>query len=26
VVPFVDERLRTLASRDHRGVAGKSSG
>jgi S-formylglutathione hydrolase FrmB len=26
VVPFVDERLRTLGSRDHRGVTGKSSG
>jgi S-formylglutathione hydrolase FrmB len=26
IVPFVDERLRTLASRDHRGVTGKSSG
>ncbi len=26
VVPFVDERWRTLASRDHRGIAGKSSG
>ncbi len=26
VVPFVDERFRTLASRDHRGIAGKSSG
>lgn len=26
VVPFVDSQLRTSASRDHRGVAGKSSG
>src|SRR5579863_2142343 len=26
IVPLVDERLRTLASRDHRGVTGKSSG
>jgi hypothetical protein len=26
VVPFVDARYRTLASRDHRGIAGKSSG
>lgn len=26
VVPFVDARWRTLASREHRGVAGKSSG
>ena len=26
VVPFVDERYRTLTSRDHRGLAGKSSG
>jgi hypothetical protein len=26
VVPFVDRRYRTLASRDHRGIAGKSSG
>jgi S-formylglutathione hydrolase FrmB len=26
IVPFVDERYRTLASREHRGVAGKSSG
>ena len=26
IVPFVDGRLRTLASRDHRGVTGKSSG
>jgi S-formylglutathione hydrolase FrmB len=26
VVPFVDERYRTLAARDHRGIAGKSSG
>ncbi|MGH3385009.1 MAG: alpha/beta hydrolase [Nocardioidaceae bacterium] len=26
VVPFVDERYRTLADRDHRGVTGKSSG
>jgi S-formylglutathione hydrolase FrmB len=26
VVPFVDERYRTLADRDHRGIAGKSSG
>ncbi|HEX6678212.1 MAG TPA: alpha/beta hydrolase-fold protein [Actinomycetes bacterium] len=26
VVPFVDERYRTLADRDHRGLAGKSSG
>ncbi len=26
IVPFVDDRLRTLASRDHRGVTGKSSG
>ena len=26
VVPFVDQRYRTLASRDHRGLAGKSSG
>ncbi len=26
VVPFVDGRYRTLASRDHRGIAGKSSG
>lgn len=26
VVPFVDGQLRTLASRDHRGVTGKSSG
>jgi S-formylglutathione hydrolase FrmB len=26
VVPLVDGQLRTLASRDHRGVAGKSSG
>jgi S-formylglutathione hydrolase FrmB len=25
-VPFVDERYRTLADRDHRGIAGKSSG
>ena len=26
IVPFVDGKLRTLASRDHRGVTGKSSG
>ena len=26
VVPWVDERYRTLAKRDHRGIAGKSSG
>jgi Putative esterase len=26
VVPFVDERYRTIADRDHRGIAGKSSG
>jgi S-formylglutathione hydrolase FrmB len=26
VVPFVDERYRTLADRDHRGIGGKSSG
>ena len=26
VVPFVDERYRTLADREHRGIAGKSSG
>ena len=26
VVPFVDARYRTLAAREHRGVAGKSSG
>jgi S-formylglutathione hydrolase FrmB len=26
VVPFVDARYRTLADRDHRGIAGKSSG
>ena len=26
VVPFVDEGYRTLAARDHRGIAGKSSG
>ncbi len=26
VVPFVDERYATLASRDHRGLSGKSSG
>src|SRR3954454_11810022 len=26
VVPFVDERYRTLASAEHRGIAGKSSG
>jgi S-formylglutathione hydrolase FrmB len=26
VVPFVDERYRTLAGREHRGIAGKSSG
>lgn len=26
VVPFVDAQYRTLAARDHRGVAGKSSG
>jgi hypothetical protein len=26
VVPFVDERYPTAASRDHRGIAGKSSG
>jgi len=26
VVPFVDERYPTLASRDHRGLSGKSSG
>jgi enterochelin esterase family protein len=26
VVPHVDARFRTLASRDHRGIAGKSSG
>lgn len=26
IVPFVDERYRTLASREHRGLAGKSSG
>src|ERR671935_2813690 len=26
VVPWVDDRYRTLASRDHRGIAGKSSG
>jgi S-formylglutathione hydrolase FrmB len=26
IVPFVDQQLRTLASRDHRGVTGKSSG
>jgi S-formylglutathione hydrolase FrmB len=26
IVPFVDERLRTLGSRDHRGLTGKSSG
>ncbi len=26
VVPWVDERYRTLAAREHRGIAGKSSG
>jgi Putative esterase len=26
VVPFVDERFRTLAAREHRGIQGKSSG
>ncbi|MEU7873704.1 alpha/beta hydrolase-fold protein [Dactylosporangium sp. NPDC049140] len=26
VVPFVDERFRTLAAREHRGISGKSSG
>jgi S-formylglutathione hydrolase FrmB len=26
VVPFVDERYRTIADRDHRGIQGKSSG
>ena len=26
VVPFVDERYRTIADRDHRAIAGKSSG
>jgi hypothetical protein len=26
VLPFVDERYRTLADRDHRGIQGKSSG
>ena len=26
VVPFVDERCRTIADRDHRGIQGKSSG
>jgi S-formylglutathione hydrolase FrmB len=26
VVPFVDERYRTIPDRDHRGIAGKSSG
>src|SRR3954452_4679236 len=26
VVPFVDERYRTLAAREHRGIQGKSSG
>lgn len=26
IVPFVDARYRTLAARDHRGIAGKSSG
>ena len=26
VVPFVDERYRTIGDRDHRGIAGKSSG
>lgn len=26
IVPFVDENVRTMASRDHRGVTGKSSG
>ena len=26
VVPFVDERYRTIADRDHRGIGGKSSG
>ncbi|MGA2011653.1 MAG: alpha/beta hydrolase-fold protein [Solirubrobacteraceae bacterium] len=26
IVPFVDERYRTLAGREHRGIAGKSSG
>jgi len=26
VVPFVDDRYRTLADRDHRGIQGKSSG
>ena len=26
IVPFVDDRYRTLAAREHRGVAGKSSG
>jgi len=26
IVPFVDEKLRTLPGRDHRGVTGKSSG
>ena len=26
VVPFVDDRYRTIADRDHRGIAGKSSG
>jgi S-formylglutathione hydrolase FrmB len=26
VVPFVDERYRTVAAREHRGIAGKSSG
>ncbi len=26
IVPFVDSRYRTIASRDHRGISGKSSG
>jgi hypothetical protein len=26
IVPFVDERYRTITDRDHRGIAGKSSG
>src|SRR5687767_3839196 len=26
IVPFVDERYRTIANRDHRGISGKSSG
>ena len=26
IVPFVDERYRTIADRDHRGIQGKSSG